>query len=165
MLRNGIAKNLKGASMQTPKSIAFKIIGAQPDKNTRRSNIQKKDDSTSRILIPNKIEKNTREGKKAEVMPSISISLPNPDTICAGETVKYIITYADNDMDEIIDLKPSHIIMPLFKADVMIEDGRRNTKIIVLSNIEGQVGKNKYIEVMTNNDCLNIRAFEPFQLI
>ena len=177
-IRSGVAKNENGASTQTPKSIAFKIVGAQQGGNTGSNNNNNSGNnggSTTGPLSPNRPGSNTgntgNTGKDT-TRPSISISLPNQTKINNGQTVTYKVTYADNVGLQKIDLKASDIKTIGFTADVSIANGSGNTRLVILRNIQGAIGGNKAIEVAAGtawdaagNKALGIPSSEPFEIV
>lgn len=107
---------------------------------------------------------------KDDTRPYISISAPNPNKIYAGETVRYVISYTDNVGIAGIDLKASDITLNGFTANIEIT-GTGNERTVILSNIQGEIGKGKYIEVaagtawdVAGNKTLGIPKSESFEI-
>ncbi len=78
--------------------------------------------------------------------PVMSVSAPSFSEINNGQTVKYVVTYTDNDAIDTIDLKASDVTLNGFTADIKIT-GSGNRRIITLSNIQGAVNSTNNISI------------------
>lgn len=83
-----------------------------------------------------------------DVAPVLSIVGPNLGKIYAGETVSYVLNFTDNIAVTSISLKDSDIKLVGFTADVKITGEGNAQRTVTLSNVQGEVGKNKYISVI-----------------
>ena len=78
--------------------------------------------------------------------PVATITGPNPNSIYAGETVKYTITYSDNVGIASINLTNNSLKLVGFTANISIS-GTGNTRTVTLTNVQGTLGSGKYILV------------------
>lgn len=81
-----------------------------------------------------------------DVAPVASISGPNPANVYAGGTVTYKVTYTDNVGIKAITLNANDIGLSGFTANKSVYISG-NVATITLSNIQGNVGGNKFIKV------------------
>lgn len=81
-----------------------------------------------------------------DVAPVASISGPNPANVYAGGTVTYKVTYTDNVGIKAITLNANDIGLSGFTANKSVSISG-NVATITLSNIQGNVGGNKFIKV------------------
>ena len=84
---------------------------------------------------------------KDTVAPTLTISDPSKATVKAGETVSYTLNFADNVAVVDLSVRNTGIKLEGFKADVSISGEGNAQRTVTLSNIQGEVGGNKYIRV------------------
>ncbi|MDD2376816.1 MAG: FecR domain-containing protein [Clostridia bacterium] len=80
--------------------------------------------------------------------PTLIISGPTVYSVKVGEKIKFVAQYFDNVGIREVVLTPGHIVLHEFQADINIT-GTGNSRIILLSNIQGNIGENKYIEILS----------------
>ena len=109
--------------------------------------------SNSTLATPNSISfalNQTSTSKSVDsVRPSVSISEPSAKKIYVGETVSYVISFADNNGIAKVNLTKDYIVLNGFTADVKIT-GTGDTRTVTLSNVKGEVGKNCNITIKAN---------------
>lgn len=81
------------------------------------------------------------------VNPTLIISGPNVYSVKVGDQIKFVAQYFDNVGIREVVLTPGHIVLHGFKASINIT-GTDNSRIILLSNIQGSADANKYIEIL-----------------
>ncbi len=81
-----------------------------------------------------------------DVAPVASISGPNPANVYVGGTVTYKVTYTDNVGIKAITLNANDIGLSGFTANKSVSISG-NVATITLSNIQGNLGGNKFIKV------------------
>ncbi len=79
--------------------------------------------------------------------PVLFVSRPSSSLVKVGETIKFVVEYSDNVSIREISLKPEYIVLNGFRASIGIT-GTGNSRTITLSNIDGDIGENKYIEII-----------------
>jgi len=86
--------------------------------------------------------------KKAAVdtaKPTVNISRPTPNSVYAGETVRYTVYISDNISVKTVNIK-DYIDIHGFKANVSVS-GDNKVQIVTLSNIQGVADSDNYISV------------------
>lgn len=78
--------------------------------------------------------------------PSIMLIYKSSTEVRNGDTIIFNVTYSDNVAISNITLSKKDIILNGFSADIAISESV-NKRIITLSNINGEVGSNKYISI------------------
>lgn len=79
-----------------------------------------------------------------KVRPSISISRPSVTSVKLGGTVTYTVSFNDNVGVTNVNLSSDYITLNGFTADVSVT-GSGSTRLITLSNIQGEIGGNKTV--------------------
>ncbi len=92
------------------------------------------------------IIKKTEEPKDT-IAPVATITGPEPSSIYAGGTVKYVVNYTDDIGIARINLTSNSIKLVGFSANISIS-GSGNTRTITLSNVQGNVSSNNYIQIV-----------------
>ncbi|MEG0073108.1 MAG: hypothetical protein RR922_01815 [Clostridia bacterium] len=80
------------------------------------------------------------------IPPTVTIYYAGNQAVKLGESIVYNITYLDNTKVESIKLKNSDISLNGFTANIDIQ-ANQNKRKIILSNIQGEIGVNKYISL------------------
>lgn len=156
-IRAGVAKNSVGASLQTPKTIAFAI-----DAGTISSNVV---DNTP-VVDNNQVVTTYVDTAR----PSISITAPSESIVTNGQTLTYTVKYTDNVGLQTLTLNASDITLYGFNANISVsQTGYQRT--VTLSNIQGAAGGTKYISIApatatdaAGNKALGIIASEAFSI-
>ena len=101
------------------------------------------------LATPNSLSFTLNDNSKVEedkIRPSISISEPNFKQIYTGETVTYVVSFADNKGIAKVNMTNDYVMLNGFTADVKIT-GTGDTRTITLSNIKGNIGINYNISI------------------
>jgi len=77
--------------------------------------------------------------------PTVNISRPTPESVYAGETVRYTVYIADNVAIKTVNIK-DNINVHGFKANVSVS-GDDKVQIVTLSNIQGNADADNYISI------------------
>ncbi len=86
------------------------------------------------------------EEPKDTIAPVATITGPNPSSIYAGGTVTYTVNYTDDIGIAKINLTSNSIKLVGFSANISVS-GSGNTRTITLSNVQGSVSSNNYIQI------------------
>ncbi|MEG2483997.1 MAG: hypothetical protein RSB51_00855 [Clostridia bacterium] len=99
------------------------------------------------VETPSNQEIKPVENKQTDVnKPTINISAPSATSILAGETIRYVLTYNDDQGLQNISLKIDDVKLIGFTADITIENDE-NKRVIILSNVQGDLETEKYISI------------------
>ena len=126
------------------------------------------------LATPNSLSFTLNDNSKVEedkIRPSISISEPNFKQIYTGETVTYVVSFADNKGIAKVNMTNDYVMLNGFTADIKIT-GTGDTRTITLSNIKGNIGINCNIAIKagaaedaTGNGTLQTPNSISFQII
>ena len=147
---NGFTANVSVTGTENSRTIVLSNVqGTAGSKNISIKSGAAEDAAGNKTLAtPNSISFTLNESVKEEdkVRPSISISEPSLKQIYMGETVSYVVTFADNKGIAKVNLSNDYIVLNGFTASVKITESG-NTRTITLSNVQGDVGKNCNITI------------------
>ncbi len=79
--------------------------------------------------------------------PTVNISRPTPESVYAGETVRYTVYIADNVSVKAVNIK-DYVDIHGFKANISVS-GDNKVQIVTLSNIQGNADADNYISIGT----------------
>ena len=95
--------------------------------------------NSGKFTISKTVVKDTAE-------PTVAISKPTPDSVYAGETVKYTVYFDDDEAIKTINFNPSYVELHGFSANVSVSTSG-NTRIVTLANVQGASDSDNYITV------------------
>ncbi len=88
----------------------------------------------------------------AVVIPRVGIATPSSGTVEVGGTIRYTVTFRGATS---VNLKPSDVGITGASANISIEGGGNEQRVIVLSNIQGSVGSKVYISWLAGGVASN----------
>ncbi len=144
-------RSIAGSNTETDTRSTTGSNTATDTRNTTGSNttIDTRSTNGSNTAIDTNL---TKEDRKPIIIkdlepPTLIINGPNISLVRLGEQIKFVAQYFDNVGIKEVVLRPGHIVLYGFKADISVT-GTGVSRIILLSNIKGDIGKNKYVEIL-----------------
>jgi len=84
---------------------------------------------------------------KDSIAPIVKVESVKPSKVYANGTVKYTVTFSDNVAVTDVNLYANKITTVGFKADISVNVNGVKSAEIILKNIKGTIGNNKYIKI------------------
>lgn len=189
-IRKGVAKNSHGVNSQSYKSVAFKIIEKekpqevvkpkpkpvlQPKPEVKPETVpnpvvknepQKKVQKKIVNIVEKKQEKNKLISETVNEMVSKKIKIDDLflNKVSEGDTIKYVLHYPNEIKN--INLSADKIETVGFTAQVKVKEFG-NKRVVQLSNIKGDIGKNKHIAIKADpeNEIKEITNTPNFEIV
>lgn len=131
-IKSGAATNDAGSSLATPNTVTF-TLNERVVSTPSTPSVPSTPSTPSTPSVPSTPAADTTR-------PSVSLSNPSVNTVNVGGTVKYTVTFADNQAVTRVNLSAAYVNLNGFTADVTVT-GSGNTRIVTLSNIQGAAGR------------------------
>jgi len=172
---NGFEANVSVSGNGNTRIITLSNIqGTSGNKNISIKANSAENDAGYALATPNSYSFNlinSNQGSTNDIIkPSIAVSSPTNNSVNAGASVSYTVSFTDNSGAVKINTTPNHIILNGFNANISVSNSS-NKSVITLTNIQGTNG-NKSISIKSGaasdnagNITSAINSTIPFNLV